>query len=188
MTGSDMTALTSANRMPIRLINPESSGPAGNTNSGVILLGSVDPIRELIVGCYMVKLCRRLIILPGPRNSSIITHICSSIVGVYHPLWISGIDPEVVIIPMGDPDRSVGLAPVNRAVKTCVENIDCFLVFRVSINPRVIKSPLSKPAFRIDSPPGLPPIFRAENTSLLGLYDSPDTLRVGWRDCDSDLP
>ena len=58
-----MSAFATGSSFPVTFTNGISISPVCNSNSGIILLGSINPIWKMIVSSDPVKLCRWLIVV-----------------------------------------------------------------------------------------------------------------------------
>ncbi len=95
-----MSAFTPGRWLPVILINAATGSPVRNPHSAVILLSTINAIREMIVCNHTVKLCSRLIVICGPVFSTIITDLGATIITDDHPVRIVRINPQVMVVSM----------------------------------------------------------------------------------------
>ncbi len=67
--------------------------PRGNTNGGIVLLGAVDSVGELIVGSDMVELGGQLVVQRGPAFSLIERNAGTAVVALNHAPRVAGVNP-----------------------------------------------------------------------------------------------
>jgi len=83
---------------------PEGDGtPGGGTgdgNRGVILLCGIDAIGILVVGVDAIELRRRLVVDRRPGLAAVAAYAGAAVVAFDHPVRISRIDPEIMVVAM----------------------------------------------------------------------------------------
>src|ERR1700757_864418 len=97
---SDEAALTAACRIPIAAADNSFIAGAGDSDVRIVLLCSVDTIRESVVRRDMIKLGRRLIIEGGPGLAPVCGNRSSPVICINQPLRIIGFDPQAMMIAM----------------------------------------------------------------------------------------
>ncbi len=83
-----VTAFRVTDRVAVPPRNCALMRPRGNTNGGIVLLGTVDAVGELIVGSDMVELAGQLVVQRGPALSSIERNAGTAIVTLNHTLRV----------------------------------------------------------------------------------------------------
>ena len=159
--GRDVSAFTSAHRIPIRTID---STPLRRRSAycAVVLLSAINEIREAIVGNHMVELRRRLVPLRSPTCAAIGAYIGSAIVGFNHPVGIVGIDPKPVIVSMRNTNIPESLSAVIGAIHSCIKDVNTIYRARVGKDMRVIKRPLAIATVVVGQGPVFAPVIGAE--------------------------
>ena len=97
------------------------------------------------------------------------------------------IDPDVVVVPASALDRAKTAAAVDRLQHADLREPDDVFVSGVDRHRRVVPRALAQAARRADALPGLAPVVRSEQASLLGLDQRVDAPRVARRDLHADL-
>src|SRR5262249_3592381 len=173
--GRDISALTSTHRIPAGAVDAAPGG-ASDADRAVVLLRSVNPIGETIVGHGMVNLRRRLVRLRRPARAAIGAYVGAAVVRFDHAVGILGIDPQTVVIAMRHADRFESFAPVVGAIHACVQYIDAVSGAGIGEDVRVIESALAVLAVAVDQRPGVTAIIGPEQPALIVLDERPDAV------------
>ncbi len=142
--GSDVAALAATDVVPVRTVDSSIRARAGDPNGGVILLRAVNVVRKAIVCGDVVKLRGRLVVNAGPTLRSISGDGGPAVVAVDQAIWVCGIDPQSVVVPMRHAEHVESLAAIIRTVNAGIENVDRVGGFRISENVRVIPGALAE--------------------------------------------
>src|SRR5262249_11759866 len=121
--GSDVAAFTTAHGVPIRAIDA-AAGSAGDGDRAVILLRSVHPIGKTIVRYHVVELRRRLVGLRCPAYTAVVAYIGDAGIRFDHPAAVVGIDPQPVIVSVGNADCRKASAAIIGAIHSGIEDVD----------------------------------------------------------------
>src|ERR1700730_2377361 len=95
------------------------SAARGHADGAAVLLRSRHPVGKTVIGGDMVKLRGRLVVPGAPRRGSILADHRALIAGEDHSQWISGMDPELVIVVTAG--RSFDGCPVLAAIDRLVD-------------------------------------------------------------------
>ena len=166
----NVAAFSTTHRIPIPFGNAKTGRAAGNTDGAIVLLGPVHAVRKLAVHGHMVEL-RGGIFLIRPAFSTIITDVGTPIIGFNHALRVVGINPQVVVVPMGCGNGLKGFAAIGGFVKADIQHVHRFRRFGVSNDVGIIKCPLAKILVAVGAHPGFAAILRPKNPALFGLDD-----------------
>ena len=79
-------ALTAGAWFPVALSDCVAIRTMQNSYRGIILLGAINPVGEVIVRGNPVELCGRLIVVGTPTFTAVISHLSAAVVANYHPL------------------------------------------------------------------------------------------------------
>src|SRR5437764_2096669 len=139
----NVTALTAAHRMPVGTINSTSIAGAGNAYGAVVLLRSIDVIGEAVVSHHMIELRGGLVALVGPACAAIGAHIGPAIVGFNHAVRIGRINPQAMIVAMGNANGPEGAPAIQGAVHGGVQHIHSFRRAGIGKHVSVVKSTLA---------------------------------------------
>src|SRR5215471_12125525 len=96
--GRDVSVLFHANGIPVAESNRSKIAAARCSYAATLLLTSINPVRELIVGDYVVKLRGRLVVPTAPGRTVVHADSRSLIGRQCDDLWILRIDPDRVIV------------------------------------------------------------------------------------------
>ncbi len=180
-------ALAPAHGIPILPGDPTASATR-DRDRAVVLLATVDVIRESVVHRHAVELGRGLISLGGPGVPAVERHVRAAVVGVDHDLVVVGADPQVVRVTVRHPHVREGSAPVDRLHHRGVEDVDRLLVDRVRVDLDVVPGARAQRPVVGGELPGLPAVVRSEDSAPgIGLDDREDAIGVGARDVDRGL-
>src|SRR5262245_2932265 len=158
----------------------------GNPHRRVILLGAVDPVREVIVGRDAVELSGRLIVIRAPAFAAAEADLGAAVVADDHALGRGRVDPQIVMVAVGSADHAEVSSAVLGVPEQDVDDVDVVGILRPGVNARVIPGPLAQFARLIDLGPGLARVVRAKDTAVLSLDDGPDTIRIDRRNRQAD--
>src|SRR5205807_579927 len=122
----NVTALAAAHRMPVGTVNSTSIAGAGNAYGAVVLLRSIDVIGKAVVSHHMIELRGGLVALGGPACAAIGAHIGPAIVGFNHAVRVDGVNPQAMIVAMGNANGPEGAPAIQGAVHGGVQHIHCF--------------------------------------------------------------
>ena len=184
----DVAALAAADGIPVR--HHGEAAARGHRDGAVVLLGAVDPVGPLVVHEDAVDLRGLLVALAGPTLSAVEGDIRAAVVGVDHVHRVLGIDPEVVVVAVGDADAlGEGPAAVNGLVETDIQAVHRVLVVRVGEDVDVVPGALAQVRVAVDAVPGLAAVVGAVEAAgfSLGLDEHPDAVGVRRRDRDRGL-
>ncbi len=186
----DRAGLAAADRVPELFGMRPAAVPGGDGDRGVVLLGPVDPVGELVVHLHRVELGGGLVVVGGPVFGVVHRDLPAAVVGHDHPVRVLRVDPEVVDVAVGHGDRLDRLPPVHRPVEPGVHGVEGVRVLRVGRQVNVVVRTLEETAVVVDEPEGLPPVVGAVEPALglRRLHQHPDPVRVGRRDLDRGLP
>ena len=127
-----VSALGAADRVAVRPPDRSPAGTARHTDRGVVLLRGVQPVRELRVRRDVVELAGRLVVDRRPRLAAVEGHACATVVAVDHAAGVVGVDPEIVVVVVGQLNGVERLSPVYRLPERLVEVVYDLGVPRVS--------------------------------------------------------
>ena len=178
----DPSALASARLVPVGAV-----AVARHADGAVVLLPPADVVRIVGRGGEGVHL-RRGIELSRPRLPAVEGHVGAPVVGVDHPPVVGGIDPEVVVVAVGNVDGAPVLAAIGGLPELHVHHVDGFPVLRIRVDPRVVEGSLPEIPVGAHEPPALPRIIRNENPAVVGFDDGVDAVGIGPGDRDAHLP
>src|SRR5258705_8603913 len=102
-----------------------------NNQSRIVLLCSIQLVRELIVRPNAVDFCGWLVHLCRPRPAAIRGDVCASIIRLNHDLAVVRIDPNVVIISVWSSKRKKSLSTINRLEESLGSSIDDLRIRRI---------------------------------------------------------
>ena len=123
---------------------------AGNHNGSIVLLSSIDSVWKLIIGVDPIKLSGRHIVLRGPGLASVEGDRTSSIICQNHVFGVFGIDPEIMIIPMGSVNCLKAFPSVEGLQHRGTLHPNGVFIIRICKNFDVIPSPLRKSIVLVD--------------------------------------
>src|SRR5204862_7975905 len=129
----DPTALASPHDVPIGPPDALAGRGARDHHGRVVLLRAVDAVRGAVVGRHAVDLRRRLVLDRRPADTAVDADVGAAVVGFDHPERVDGVDPEIVIVAVGDRDARVRLSAVLRAVETGVHDVDAVGGLRIDV-------------------------------------------------------
>src|SRR5207237_6582791 len=125
------------------------------------------PVRELVVGDYVIELSGRLIV-PRASGLSAVNSDRRALVGGYeHDVRIVRVDPYPVVIvsSRGSLDRSESLTTIGRAVSGCVCRVHHIRIARIDFYFREIRGPSPDTHFIVGATPCLARIVGAVNAA-----------------------
>src|SRR5712692_7820362 len=128
----DVSGLSPADRVPVPLTDHAVIAATSNGHGCVVLLCAIDAVVEFVVGGNMVALGRWLVVLWSPRCAAVHSDSAAAVVCLDHALRIRRINPELVIVSMGDGQRVEKPSAIRRTKTTQVEQIHSALVLRIS--------------------------------------------------------
>ena len=100
----------------------------GHGNRAIVLLSSRHMVGHVTCGHDVVQLGGDVILL-GPCFSTIDTNDSPTIIGGYHPFWIIGVYPQIMIVPMRDFNFGVkGFTTVRRFPEIHIKSVDGLLI------------------------------------------------------------
>ena len=107
--------------------------PTRHCKGAVVLLGTVNPIREVIIGDDVVELARRLVVPRAPRLPTIDGDDDALVASENHAVVVDRIDPQRVEIVTGRIalDRGEGLAAVGRAIRRRIHDVHDIGILRI---------------------------------------------------------
>ena len=129
-------------------------GTAGDADGAIVLLRAIDPIGELVVSGDMIKLRRGLVVNRRPCGSAVEGHTGATVIALDHALWVTWINPEIVVVSVWCGHFCKGAASVHGLPGLDVQDVQRFRVLRVSIDVAVIPGPQPEAAVLTEPLPG----------------------------------
>ena len=165
----DVAALPAAHGDPLSLRGqPSGAGrPGRDADGAVVLLGPIHAVREAVVGDHPVELRRGLVVVGAPGLSVRQGDLRPAVIGDGQVVGVLRVDPEVVRVPVRDPDPGEGLAPVDRPVRARVQGVDGIRVLRVGEDVNVVERPLGEVVGVGGLPPRLAGVVRTVHAPLV---------------------
>src|ERR1700690_3255687 len=176
----DISALAWARGEQIARCDLPMIGVANDGSRSAILLRAIHDIGKLIVGSYVVKL-RRGLVVPGAPGSAAIEADGSALIGPKNQAGrILRIDPQLVIIiaSRSAADDRYRFSAILGAIKSDIGNVNYIGMLRIDGDPVEVPSPAGKTGIVISQHPGVAAIVRAIKARLrrrsfgLGLHPS----------------
>ena len=106
---------------------------------GVVLLGAVDAVRELIVGVDLIELGRWLIVLRAPGATAVERDVGAAVVRLDHDPPVGRIDPQVVVVAVWDAHAREGPAAIDALEVALGAGVDDVGVGRVGGDRGVVE-------------------------------------------------
>ena len=169
---SDPSGFAAADREPIACRDRKTIRTRGYADRRIILLGSINVVRKIVVGGDAVKLRRRLILL-RPTGGAVNAHVCTAIVSVDHPVWVIRTDPKIMIVTVRNADIRKSASAVDRSVKPDIEDVNRIFVSRIRVNPIEIPGPLPNIGVIANFLPSFAAVVRSKKPALFGLDHRP---------------
>ena len=169
--GGDPGRLAAAHVVPVHLGDGAVADAGGDGHRRVVLLPSVDPEREAVVGDDAVDLRRGLIVLGRPRLAAVHGDLGSTVVAENHAPGLVGVNPEVVRVAVADADAGERLTAVDRLEERDVAEVDGVRVLRVGVDPRVVPRALRDAVRTAHQRPLLAAVVAAVEAALLRVLD-----------------
>ncbi len=161
---------------------------AGHHDRAVVLLARIEPVREPIVRVDLVQLCGGLVVLGGPGVTPVQGDVGAAVIGLDEDVWVIGVDPHVVVVPVGRRPALEGGPPVRGLVEALVVHVDDFGVLRIGIHVRVVERTVHQPGLVARQPPGLAAVVGAIEAlvGVGGLHQGVDAVGIcrGYRQVD----
>src|SRR5438105_11718092 len=110
----------------------------------------------------MIELSRRLVPLRRPACAAIGAYVGAAVIGFNHAVRISGINPQAMIVTMGNANRPKSAPTINGTVHPGIQHIYTFRRPWIGKNMGVVKSPLAILAVAVDQRPGFSAIVGTE--------------------------
>ena len=185
----DVGIFAAGHRPPVALRDRPIVGPAGDRHRAVVLLRTVQPVRELAVREHMIELRRRLVVDAAPRGAPVETHRAAAVVGIDQPIAVGRRHPHLVGIAVRHAHHAERLAAVDRAVHLQVHHVDDVGVGRVGGDRGVIERPDDKFLVAVGALPGGAAVVTAKDAArrVGGLDVGVDALGVRGAHGDADL-
>ena len=79
-----MSAFATGSRFPVAFGYGPTVGAMWYPDGGIILLGCVDAVREMVISSYPIELSGWLVVVGSPVFSTIKTNLCTAIVAYNH--------------------------------------------------------------------------------------------------------
>src|SRR5207253_668578 len=112
--GNRIAAFSRANRIPISHRNLPIVAAARDCRRAAVLLRSINPVRETVIGGDSVKFPGGLVVPWTPSLAAVHADGCALVCPQNHPLWIRRIDPHgVVIVSAGGDYHTMWIDPTN---------------------------------------------------------------------------
>ena len=161
----------------------------GDGDRGVVLLGRIDAVGELVVGVHMVELRRRLRVLARPGRPAVEGDRRAAVVPEDHARGVRRVDPEEVLVAVRGIELLEGLPAVDRLEDAQVHHVDGVLVRRVRGHRGVVPAPHPHPRVVVHPRPGGTGVIGPEEAArgVGGLDVGVDPVRVRARDVEPDL-
>src|SRR6266568_7784883 len=96
----DVAALSATYVIPVLAADVPIIAAAGNADSTVVLLCSVEVIQHAVIGGDVIELRGWLVVLRTPTLAAINADGSAAVISVNHALRIHGIDPQAVMVAM----------------------------------------------------------------------------------------
>ncbi len=188
----DVAALTPAHLVFVLEVRDHCAGhPAGHRDGGIVLLGTVQAVGELIVDRDPVELRCRLIPLGRPRATPVERDRGAPVVALHHDVGVVGVDPQRVAVAVRHRGHGqVARAAVHRLVEENVVDPDRVLVLRISGDAHVVPRTVPELLLAGELAPRVAAVVGAVHAAglVLGLDDGPHPVGVGRRHRDASLP
>ena len=187
--GRDPSGLAAADGIPVGRADTHVADAAWNPDRRVVLLRSVDPIGEAVVGGDPVELRGRLIVLCGPGPAAVEADRRPAVVAHDHAVGIVGVDPQVVVVAVGYMHARKVLAPVGGLVHLDVGQVNDVRVLRIGVDPGVVPGALADLVLVVDVRPLLAAVVAdVEAALLLRFQKRINAPRPRGRSGHADLP
>ncbi len=183
--GRQVSAFAAGRRLPVALADAGAVGTMRDADGRVVLLGSVNAIREISVGGDPVKLGGRLVVVAAPAFAAVKRNLGAAVVSDDHPFRRLGRDPEIVVVAVRRTDFLVGFAAVFRAPEAHIQHVDHVFALRIGVNACVIPGALPQLALIVDAPPFFAAVVGAKHAALFCFDDRPDAIWIGRRNRDA---
>ena len=175
----DVSALTAPDFIPILARDDTVIAVAGNGDSRVILLRSVDAIGPVIVHGHVIELRSRLVVLFRPRLATVDRDRHTAVVAVHDALRIRGIDPQPVMIAMRRGQQLKRLPAISGTKGAGIEHVHRVGVLRIGKDVHVVPGALAITLVVVHARPRRAGVIGTVNSSLLRLNDCVNTVGVG---------
>ena len=162
-------------------------GGAGNANAGVVLLGGVDPVGELVVDVHAVELGGELVVNGRPAPAAVEGDAGAPVVPLNQVAGIARVYPQVVVVSVGGGHLLEATAAVGGFPHLEVGDVDGVGVAGVGEDVAVVPGPVHQVAVVADPLPLLSAVIRPVEAFLLRFNDRPDPVRLRRRDGHADL-
>ena len=185
----DVAALGGTRRVAVAPRDGAHAGAARHRDRGVVLLASVDHVRELVVDVEVVELRGRLVVDRRPRVAGGERHPGTAVVGADHAVGILRIDPEAVVVAVGCDELGELVATVDRLPRLHVEHEHRVGVGRMGDDVHVVPGPPRQLGLARGLDPRVAVIVAAVQAALttFGFDHRPHPTPLGGRDGDADL-
>src|SRR2546423_2008334 len=157
-----VTTLAAAHRIPIGPVDASAITGAGNAHSRVVLLRAVHEIGKAVVCDHVVELRGGLIVLACPTLAGVGAYVGATVIGFDHAVRITGVNPQTVIVTMGNADLGESLSCIQRVIHASVQNPQSLRRAGIGKYMSVIKSALAVLAVGVSERPGVATVIRAE--------------------------
>ena len=142
----DVPGLATADREAVGRGDPGDRGAARDGHRGVVLLGTVDAIRRLVIRDHVIELGRRLVVDRRPALTAVERDDRAAVVPVDDPLRIVRVDPEIVMVAVRDRHLHERLAAIVRSPGVDVQHPRRLGILRIRVDVVVIPSTLPQVA------------------------------------------
>ncbi len=171
----NVAALTSAYGVPACAVNT-ARRCAGNRHRRVVLLRSIEVIRETVVSDHVIELRRRLVPLIRPTCAAVGAYVGSAVIRFNHAVRIIGINPQAMIVAVRHANRAKSFSAVVGAIHSRVQHINAVGVAWIGKNMRVIKRALPILAIAIRQRPCIAAIIGAEQAAFIRFHQRPNAI------------
>src|SRR3954451_16775264 len=187
--GGHIGVLVCRNRMPVVRGDRAVVAAAQDAGRTALLLSSVNPIRMLIIGDYVIKLSSWLVV-PGTPGASAVDRDRGALVDAKQDdVGIFRIDPDGVVVVAARRafPRDKGFSGVSGLVSGRVRHVNSVLVLGRNANPCEVRPASPDPVFSVNARPALPGVVRAVDAALCRRIDHGEhALRIAGSYSDPD--
>ena len=184
----DVAALPGADRVAVLPGDAAELGGARHADARVVLLRGADPVGELAVDADAVELRGRLVVDRRPGLAAVQGDAGAAVVPLGHPPRVSGVDPQVVVVPVRGRDLGEGRPAVGRLPHPEVEDVEGVGVLGVGEDVAVVERAVDEVAAARHPLPVPAAVVGPVQPGLFRLDDGPHPLRPGRGNGDADLP
>ena len=155
-----------------------------NSNGRVVLLCTVDSVRETVVRGHSIKLRGWLVHHGSPVGTTILRNLGTAIIGDNHALVVGRINPQVMVVSMRSIRPFKGFTTIRGFMVTHIEDINGLLILGICKDPRIIPGTLTEATVFIYQRPSLPSIFGGVDASFVVFNDGIQSIGILRRNGD----